>query len=191
MSVDYLARLRTDSRARDSRKRMEKRGVKDSKRWDRIIEQVATAPAWYAILSKETKPQKEKRRAALAAKIQALADELRADFEGRQFRVFDHGSVTTSNVAGRPTVADYLDDLADVVVRRSDINAARLFDRQINLKTYALRFAFAFLSDAQEIRRRAPNRETELLVSALLDENIPAGTWSQVNRKERRTNDGE
>ena len=171
-----MDRLRTDPRVEGARRRMELKRLTDPDLWTWVIEQVAAIPTWYAILSKETKPQKNKRRKTLASKIQALADELRADPEGCQFRVYDHASVTTSNVVGRPTVADYLDDLADFVVDRPDINAAQLFDRRISLKTYALRVTFDLLSNAQDDFFEPPNLATELLVGALLNQNIPPGT---------------
>lgn len=182
MRVDYLNRLRTDLRAEGARHRMTLKRLDDPDLWTWVIEQVASIPTWYAILSKETQPQKDKRRAKLVAKIQALADELRADPDGRQYRVYDHASVTTANVVGRPLVSDYLDDLADLVVAKPNVYGTQLFDRRISLKTFALRVTFDLLSNAQDDFFEPPNLATELLVGALLNQNISPGTVAHMKK---------
>ena len=71
MTDVYIDRLRTDARVDAARERMERKRLTDPDRWAWVIEQVAAIPAWYAVLSKETQPQRDKRRDKLAAKIQA------------------------------------------------------------------------------------------------------------------------
>ncbi len=180
MTDVYITRLRTDPRVDAARERMERKRLTDPDRWAWVIEQVAAIPAWYAVLSKETQPQRDKRRDKLSTKIQALADDLRADHDGRQYRVFDHASITTSNVVGRPLVSDYLDDLADEIVAKANVYGAQLFDRRISLKTFALRVTFDLLSNAQDDFFEPPNLATELLVGALLNQDIRRGTVVKI-----------
>jgi hypothetical protein len=116
----------------------------------------------------------------LARKIEVLAKALRDDPEARELRIFDHASVISSPVNNRPTVADYLSDLAETVTAKSDVLASQRFDRKQSLKSYALKVAFDLLSHAQDDLFEAPNRATELLVSALLDQDIPPNTVAQM-----------
>lgn len=185
MSADYLKRLRTDERAEDARTRMQKRGV-DADRWAWIIEQVSHAAHLYAVLAKETRPQMEKRRRRLAAKFEALAKAVDHDPETQHLYIYDHKSVTNTLTTDRPTVSEFLNDLATFVTNKTNVNAGHLFDRRLSLKAYALQVAYDLLSNAQEIRYSAPNRAVELLVSALIDEDIPAGTTTQIRKSERR-----
>lgn len=184
MKHDYLNRLRTDSRADLARQRMQRRGLRDADQWEWVIRELATVPGWYEILQRETQPARDKRRQKLAAKIEALADALRDDPEARLLRIFDHASVTSSNIAGRPTVADYLTDVAEHYATRSSLLDGSRFDRKQSLKSFALVKALEFLNEPVYMRR-ALNREAELLVSALLDTDISAGTLTQIRKKER------
>ena len=130
MSADYLKRLRSDSQAEDARQRMVKKGLTNSNHWTRLINELAAVPAWYEVLKRETRPAQTKRRKKLAQKIEAMADALRDDPEASSLRIYDHKSITTSNIKDRPYVADYLDDLAENITKKSSIVAHQLFDRR-------------------------------------------------------------
>jgi hypothetical protein len=117
--------------------------------------------------------------------MRALAEALRDDPEGRVLRVYDHASVTSSNITNRPTVADYLTEIAEAYATRSSPLDGARFERKQSLKTFALKRALRILTEALYMRR-APNLEAELLVSALLDIEISAGTLTQIRKKERR-----
>ena len=185
MSDDYLDRLGTDPRTEDARQRMQRRGLKDADVWALVIKELATVPGWYEILQRETQPARDARREKLTRKIEYLADALRDDPEARLLRVYDHASVTSSNISNRPTVADYLTDIAEHYETRSSLLDGSRFDRKQSLRTFALKMALDFLTEALYVRR-APNREAELLVSALLNEDVPPGTLTQIRKKERR-----
>ena len=185
MSDDYVNRLRNDPRAEEARQRMQRRGLKDADVWALVIKELATVPGWYEILKHETQPARDTRREKLTRKIEDLAGALRDDPEARLLRVFDHASVTSSNITNRPTLADYLTDIAEHNgTCFSHLDGSR-FDRKQSLRTFALITALDFLTEALYVRR-APNREAELLVSALLNEDVLLGTLTQIRIKERR-----
>ncbi len=184
MSDDYLNRLRTDPRAEDARQRMQRRGLRNADQWAYVVKELAAVPGWYEILRRETQPARDTRRDKLARKIEDLAEALRDDPEASALRIFDHASVISSNVADRPTVADYLTDVAEHYATRSSLLDGARFDRKQSLKSFALIKALDFLTEPVYMRR-APNREAELLVSALLDTDIHAGTLTQIRKNER------
>lgn len=133
-------------------------------------------------VKRKTQPERAKRREKLAGKIEALADALRDDPEAQYLGVFDHKSVITSPVSDRPTVSDYLTDLAETVIAKGDIHTGHRFDRKQTLKAYALKTALFLLSNVQDDFFETANRATELLVSALLDQDIPANTVAHLKK---------
>lgn len=185
MSIDYLGRLRTDPRAEDARQRLKSRGMRDAETWKHVIEELAAVPNWYEHLRHETRPARDARRAKLVRKTGALAEAFRNDPEARLLRVYDHASITSSNITDRPKISDFLSDVAEYYEARSSLLDGFRLERKQTLKSFALRRAFEILNDAVHLQR-APNREAELLVSALLDEEISAGTLTQIRKKGRR-----
>ena len=185
MSDEHLNRLRTDPRADMARQRMQRRGLRDADLWAYVIKELSSVPNWYAILQGETQPARDTRRDKLARKIEDLAEALRGDSEARLLRIYDYASITSSNIVNRPTLADYLTDVAGHYETRSSHLDGSRFDRKQSLRTFALKTALDFLTEALCVRR-APNREAELLVSALLNEDVPPGTLTQIRKKERR-----
>lgn len=153
MSDGYLDRLRTDSRAKDARQRMQRHGLRETELWERVIQELAAVPVWYEVLQRETQSARDTRRDKLARKMRALAEALRDDPEGRLLRVYDHASVTSSNITNRPTVADYLTEIAEAYATRSSPLDGARFERKQSLKTFALKRALRILTEALYMRQ--------------------------------------
>lgn len=89
------------------------RGMCESLVYDLLL-CIRSLPERYAELIKESPEEREKRRAKLAKKILALANEIETDREAKFLRIIDHKTLTAS-MQEYPTVSAFLRDVANEV----------------------------------------------------------------------------
>jgi|GEM_PF-4628252 len=147
-------------------------------------------------IEREPESKTAKRRATLAAKLRKLAAEVEndPDLSGLCFgaNTISYGTPNEDR-EGLISLADCIKEgLAELELQLPLINAVagnkpddqkHTPDRTIALKKFAIREIFAFISKNE---KRALNKETAMLTSILLSENVTANDVTQARKSERR-----
>jgi len=186
----YLKRLRTNEQAHEALKNLCERGF--SKAWCKgLLEHVAALPQQWDTLNNnhsETKPETKARRQSLARKMRRLAADIADDTDGHEYVV--------RTITEWVKVSDILVDTADNI--ESEFLPPAL-SRRINRPGFCLDGTFFWIEHyrtaakglGKKVGRRALNHETEMLVSALLDVEIPRGTMTQRRKAVRKPYESE
>ena len=203
-------RLARDKRVTEVIETLKRRGMTE-----RIIEilfrNIASIPRdWHS--ENEPWTQTLKRRSRLGKKLRSLANEIGSDRDlaGWCFQITDeHLNAPPEYRGGMRTLASLVEEAAtslepyDEPLKRISgalILSPAKFDqlkrpaRKVPLTSYALKAIFdllkAFIPPAAGKRpeHRALNKETEILASVLLKEQITPGTVTQLRKKTRRRN---
>lgn len=178
---------------------LERRGM-TARGYELLLRSVAMIPGHWKE-SNETWKQAEARRSRLAGKLRRLARELRDDREANLIS-FSAELAAYTGIRQEPGVMLTFADLMDIeasFLEGSDtphcqtldgkILTAREYDRSVRpqrsipLRSYAVKAIFDLL---QPHFKRAPNKETEIFASVLLQEKVGPGTVSHMRKADRR-----
>ena len=199
-----LERLLKDQRMVPVHKKLEKWGInknsalRDDKqllnKWveKQLCEFAKIFAEWEFLEKNLAIPKTADTRRNIINNLRALAAEIESDKKWTDFHV-------GQDTPGRLPFSEYLHGAVDSLEKALDLQKS-MFDviqeryppkkrSPDALKFYALRRVFDMLealSNKRTVLKRAPNKETEIIVSVLLDTPISTGTVTQMRKKTRR-----
>ncbi len=204
-AINTIDDLRKDARVVEAEKLLKNAGFSDEW-WEGLLERILNLPYQHERASRETRSEAATRRRKLAEKMKKLADEMDNDIELRNFFPAIRGSksdkdcflLNTWSGNGLLSLGEWVRECAELLEEMSLSGKDKYkFSTRfgLSLKSFVIRGVYGlidhYLAIGHDLKvvttKRAKNKETALLASAILGKQVTAHQVTKIHEKVRRS----